>query len=503
MALDKKRAPKRSKKSSETPIVETVLDELTYTTSTSAIVDGGLRDGEGSSSANNDVKGKRKVYQRGKRSTVAPTAATTSGIGSDINNTHSQNHLNSMITSQTKGQTDNNSNSANSRKSYSSKTTDSRYFEEEAEEGEEDDNDDEDDEGEYYEDDEEDNGELGTETQYLQKNVKGSNCYGMDFAEEGINAVNGSAVGNYHSDQQDEHAYAISVDHNIVNHNTVRPPIGKVVASKDFYKRLAKNQTPSEPTGLYAPSFSPPRCNSSGGSGSSTLLPSPTILQQSSISGSNKVDSRISSSTGIHATLSLNAEGSIKFNSSSSSFGVGNTSSQLGTTTNLPSTNQKMYLSSPSQMSQHSQMQSSTPISLNASKEPLRPKLIAHYTVAMNALESVTTENQTKLGYEQANTAINSLLNESTSYYKAVYMGEIIALKPPSSAKDSFADSILKSGNLLGEYKVMFREYEAATTSQSLASAQLKHALAQKQLIESKLLHIKNRLHQLQFDAGR
>ena len=49
----------------------------------------------------------------------------------------------------------------------------------------------------------------------------------------------------------------------------------------------------------------------------------------------------------------------------------------------------------------------------------------------------------------------------------------------------------------------MFREYEAATTSQSLASAQLKHALAQKQLIESKLLHIKNRLHQLQFDAGK
>jgi hypothetical protein len=41
----------------------------------------------------------------------------------------------------------------------------------------------------------------------------------------------------------------------------------------------------------------------------------------------------------------------------------------------------------------------------------------------MNALESVTTENQTKLGYEQANTAINSLLNETTSYYKAVYMG--------------------------------------------------------------------------------
>ena len=443
MPLGKKRDTKRSKMSSATPIVETVLDDLTYTTSSSTIADGGLRDGKVASSANNDVKGKRKVYQRGKRSTVASIAATTSGIGSDISNTQSANYLNNMITTQTIGQTDNNSNSANSRNSYTLKTTDNRYFEEEAEEGEEDDNDDEDDEGEFFEDDEEDNGELGTETQYPQKNGNGSNCYGMDFAEEGVNAVNGSAVGNYHNDQQDEHAYAISVDHNIVNHNSVRPPIGKVVASKDFYKRLAKNQSPSEPTGLYAPSFSPPKYTSSGGSGSSTLLPSPTLLQQSSISGSNKVDSRISSSTGIHATLSLNAEGSIKFNSSSSSFGVGNTSSQLGTTTNHPSANQKMYLTSPSQMSQHSQTQSSTPISLNSSKEPLRPKLIAHYTVAMNALESVTTENQTKLGYEQANTAINSLLNETTTYYKAVYMGEIIALKPPSSAKDCFVFSSL------------------------------------------------------------
>jgi len=49
----------------------------------------------------------------------------------------------------------------------------------------------------------------------------------------------------------------------------------------------------------------------------------------------------------------------------------------------------------------------------------------------------------------------------------------------------------------------MFREYEAAVTSQTLASAQLKHALAHKQLIESKLLHVKNRLQQIQFDAGK
>jgi len=281
MPLEKKRAPKRSKRSLETPIVETILDDLTYTTSTSTIVDGGLRDGQGASSVINDIKGKRKVYQRGKRTTVAPTAETTSGIGSDINNTQRQNYLNNMITTQTKGQTDNNSNSANSRKSYSSKTTDSRYFEEEAEEGEEDDNDDEDDEGEFEEDDEEENsGELGTETHSPQQNAKGSNSYGIDYAEEGINALNGSAVGNYHSDQQEEHAYAISVDHNIINHNNCRPPIGKVVASKDFYKRLAKNQSPSEPTSLYAPSFSPPRYTSSGGCGSSTLLPSPTLLQQ-------------------------------------------------------------------------------------------------------------------------------------------------------------------------------------------------------------------------------
>ena len=49
----------------------------------------------------------------------------------------------------------------------------------------------------------------------------------------------------------------------------------------------------------------------------------------------------------------------------------------------------------------------------------------------------------------------------------------------------------------------MFREHEAATAAQSSASAQLKHAYAQKQLIESKLLHIKDRLQQLQFYAGK
>ena len=121
----------------------------------------------------------------------------------------------------------------------------------------------------------------------------------------------------------------------------------------------------------------------------------------------------------------------------------------------------------------------------------------------MNALDSVTTDLQTKLGYEQANTAIVSLLNETTGYYKAVYIGETPALKPPTNSKESFADAILKSGNLLGEYKVMFREHEAATAAQSSASAQLKLAYAQKQLIESKLLHIKSRLQQLQFDAGK
>ena len=45
--------------------------------------------------------------------------------------------------------------------------------------------------------------------------------------------------------------------------------------------------------------------------------------------------------------------------------------------------------------------------------EPLRPNFIAYYTVAMNALDSVFVDLQTKVEHEQANTAIVSLLNTS------------------------------------------------------------------------------------------
>jgi len=491
MALEKKRANKRTRKGS-VPIGETVLEDVTYTNNTTSMVTkNDYQDGGRVGNITTDVKGK----QRGRRSKANSNVASSSNIGS--------------VTQTTRGQTTGkSSNSTNTRSPYSTKTGGQQYFEEEADEGEEEDED-EDDEGEVYEEDEEDDVEVKSEHQNLLNKSNPLNYDGKNYAID-VNAMKETEFENYNCEDQ-EHAYAISVDHNVLMHNTERPPIGTVVASTDFYKSLAKSRPSNEATGSYAPSFSPPRYQqttntSSVGSGTSAFMPS---QMQSSTSGRkqptiNNPDPRISPcSTGIQASLSVNAEGSFKINSSSSSIGIGSMTSQLGTMTNHTSPIQKMYQTSPSQMSQPSQKHSSTPISINSGKDPLRPKLIAYYTDAMNALESVTPDIQTKLGYEQANTAINALLDETTSYYKAVYMGNVLALKPPSSAKESFADSILKSGNLLGEYKVMFREYEAAVTSQTLASAQLKHALAHKHLIESKLLHVKNRLQQIQFDAGK
>ena len=76
-------------------------------------------------------------------------------------------------------------------------------------------------------------------------------------------------------------------------------------------------------------------------------------------------------------------------------------------------------------------------------------------------------------------------------------------LKPPNGPKDDFADAILRSGNLLSEYRTIFRKYESAVAAQGVASAQLKHTLASKQHIESEILHIKSRLQQIQFDWGK
>jgi len=259
------------------------------------------------------------------------------------------------------------------------------------------------------------------------------------------------------------------------------------------------------------------------------------MVSQSSILGSKlspvtKVDTSVSSATDVNAKLTDYGQGSIT-KPLSSPFGGGYATSQQASinSRSYPTQNvnqqspphfkhlQSPMISSspastisvnlqtsPMNSNMHVEMKSSSLASYTSTNyEPLRPKLIAYYTVAMNALDSVSVDLQTKVGYEQANTAVVSLLNETTSYYKSVYMDEAPALKPPTTSKDHFADSILKSGNLLGEYKVLFREYEAAMTSQSLASAQLKHTLAHKQLIESKLLHIKNRLQQLQFDSGK
>jgi len=146
--------------------------------------------------------------------------------------------------------------------------------------------------------------------------------------------------------------------------------------------------------------------------------------------------------------------------------------------------------------------QTSSPYSSTSSID-LRAKLVAAYTVAMNSLESVTPDLLSKVGYDQAHTVIVEMHNEITKYNKSVLSKESAGLKPPNGPKDDFADAILRSGNLLSEYRTIFRKYESAVAAQGVASAQLKHTLASKQHIESEILHIKSRLQQIQFDWGK
>jgi hypothetical protein len=146
--------------------------------------------------------------------------------------------------------------------------------------------------------------------------------------------------------------------------------------------------------------------------------------------------------------------------------------------------------------------QKSSPYTSTSSID-LRAKLVAAYTVAMNSLESVTPDLLSKVGYDQAHTVIVEMHNEITKYNKSILSKESAGLKPPNGPKDDFADAILRSGNLLSEYRTIFRKYESAVAAQGVASAQLKHTLASKQHIESEILHIKSRLQQIQFHWGK
>jgi len=484
MAPEKKRRLTKKNSAEVQPIVETVMEDISYTANTSLIVQNESHNGSGGVGGGKTVKIKKEVKPRS--TTRAKSSISSGTIDSAATSTiKAQSPSNTVqLKHETRGRTKKGNSQSDSKSTERKKRL---YYEEEAEEGEENEEDEDDEEEEEDEDDVEDeededqniNGE-GQDEEYVANH--------NEYYEDN-NKVNSK-------DHQEEPTYAIELDHNIISHGSARPPIGNVVVSSEFYKRLAQKQTAPQSTNMYAPSFNAPKLNQanaiSSGSGSSVSHP-PQMVSQSSILGKSSTKT------------------------SSSPFGGGYAASQQGSMNNrsypIQNVNQQ---SSPLFKHQQSPMTTSSPaglISINhqtspvyknpGNNEPLRPKLIAYYTVAMNALDSVSVDLQTKVGYEQANSAIVTLLNETTSYYKAVYLNETPALEPPTSSKDHFADSILKSGNLLGEYKVLFREYESAMTSQSLASAQLKHALAHKQHIESKLLHIKSQLQQLQYDNGK
>ena len=509
MAGDKKRL--KGGKQTVVPIVQTVLEELSYSASTSSINQSVLQNGGGAGNIINDENNKKSVKTRGRSPKEKPITSMRTSVGAITQPTSGENVLNNRQTTQTRGRPTDKSKDIKSG-AYSSTVGDKReYFDDEAEEGDEDEEneeDEEEDEHENYDEDEKnegvDRGDQNQQTQFFGADGDDEN-YAAEHYEDHHKETKG-----YSNSLQDESNYAIVDDHNITSNSTVRPSIGKVVVSNEFYKKLAHQKPSSSQSGsMYAQSFNAPKNSQtstmSSGSGSGTSASAaPNLVRQSSTFGSNEssvsnANSRISTSGNIHSTLIVNGQGSI----TSSPLGAGNTTFQIGSLSNRSFSNQKLNQSSPLQMSQQSHVYTSSPSSITSVNGPLRPKLIANYTVAMNALDSVTPELQSKVGFEQANTAIIEVLNDTTRYYKAVYMGEAPALNPPTTSKEFFADSILKSGNLLGEYKVTFREYEAATTSQSLASAQLKHALAHKQHVESKLLHIKNRLQQLQFDASK
>ena len=175
---------------------------------------------------------------------------------------------------------------------------------------------------------------------------------------------------------------------------------------------------------------------------------------------------------------------------------------QPGSLANSKSPRANFKASSPMSTNQTSPVHISSP-SVSASKFDLRAKLVASYTVAMNALESVTPDLLSKVGYDQAHSAIVEMHNEITRYNKSVFTNTTAALHPPIGPRDMFADAILRSGNLLCEYRTLFRKYETVVAAQGLASAQLKHTLASKQHIESEMFHIKSRLQQIQFDSGK
>ena len=245
-----------------------------------------------------------------------------------------------------------------------------RLYDDEAEEAEEEDDDDND-----YENDEDDDNdnENGVYDDLYHSSSKQGNA--LDCDDKCHGAINYGGYekkidvndGVHHEDP----AFAISVDHNIHPYSAVRPVIGSVGSTNQYYNSLAQNKNSHQAASPYAASFNPPKgqqsSTTSSASGTSTFAPS-QMARQSSSSGINehsmyKSSTLISASTGYPTTTSLNGESGST--TSQSPFGGGNTVAQ-NRSMNYHTSPIQMIHPSPKPMNQQSHMHTSSPSSINS-----------------------------------------------------------------------------------------------------------------------------------------
>jgi hypothetical protein len=158
-----------------------------------------------------------------------------------------------------------------------------------------------------------------------------------------------------------------------------------------------------------------------------------------------------------------------------SSFGVGSNSSSGVKSANGHSTTTSYSPAVDEQCSapfQSTSIQCSSDYAIS-SKSPLRQKVLEWYQVACNAMGSITCDYRTKVGYEKVNGALTSLFNEIVLYRRHVGAGGL-PLPAPSNQQEKFADVLLSSSELLSKFKVDFRAYEVAITTQEVNRVQLK-----------------------------
>jgi hypothetical protein len=112
-----------------------------------------------------------------------------------------------------------------------------------------------------------------------------------------------------------------------------------------------------------------------------------------------------------------------------------------------------------------------------SSKSPLRQRIVQYYDLAVSAMQSITSDQRTKCGYEKVMSFISSLHNEIILYKRHIAAGGIL-LSDATTAEEVFADKLLLSAEVLSDFRVKYRGYEVATASQDVGRAQLKLAMA-------------------------